>query len=353
MADFRLQVPLDGTDLLVPTVVGGATFPLVLGVAQAAVFGPLRVTCRRGLLASLLGGASVCLAGCAASLAAANSSLWTESLRVSGERDNRTLSRVVRLTPLDLLVSTVSSAVIFRALGGRFSSVLPSSLVRPGAFARECLPSKGPEYATHGQKNLIQTLGRKYGCHSCGRRWLTQFVADHQPPSNTLKNSLTQQYFYPQCPKCSNVQGAFVGGNSSKVVRIHPFSLRLYHVFVPMPLVIAYYKSQLSEVGTPNSVGTEVQVDRMLQRDTGSPQVQTKNIATQTSDEDSEERGRRKKPANLRAILAESGLSNLMADFPVLIIWQQVMEFLNSFHPVDAFHLTLWGFAVVAAFGTI
>ncbi len=76
-------------------------------------------------------------------------------------------------------------------------------------------------------------------------------------------------------------------------------------------------------------------------------------MATQTSDEDSEERGRRKKPANLRAILAESGFSNLMADFPVLIIWQQVMEFLNSFHPVDAFHLTLWGFAVVAAFGEV
>ncbi len=56
---------------------------------------------------------------------------------------------------------------------------------------------------------------------------------------------------------------------------------------------------------------------------------------------------------DLQAILAESGLSNLMADFPVLIIWQQVTEFLNSFHPMDAFHLTLWGFAVVAAVGEV
>lgn len=341
MADYALQVSLDQKDLTVSTAVGAATFPLVLGLAQSTVFRPLGVTCARGVVPSLLGGASICLAGGVASLTVATANSWSH---VQGSPGDKSQSRTVALTPSDLLVSTVSSVLIFRALGGRFTSVLPSSLLRPGAFAREWLPAKGPDYATQGQKNLIQAYGRKYGCHSCGKRWPSHFVADHQPPSSTLKNSLTQQFFFPQCPRCSNIQGSFVGGSGSKFIRTHPFSLRLYHLFLPVPLILAHIKSQSSNEEAQSSVGAKAV--------TGSLKDLTREVASQTPGEDGREL-ERKRPTDLRAILNDSDLSNLVANFPALIIWQRLMAFLNSFHPVDAFHLTLWGFAVVAAFGTI
>ena len=49
-------------------------------------------------------------------------------------------------------------------------------------------------------------LGRRYGCHSCGKRQQQEFIADHIPP-NKLVKFYERQKFYPQCKLCSQKQG--------------------------------------------------------------------------------------------------------------------------------------------------
>ena len=49
-------------------------------------------------------------------------------------------------------------------------------------------------------------VGKKYGCHSWGKRWSTSFVGDHMPPNKLVRKG-QQQRFYPQCTSCSNLQG--------------------------------------------------------------------------------------------------------------------------------------------------
>jgi hypothetical protein len=79
---------------------------------------------------------------------------------------------------------------------------------------------------------MIETMGRKWGCHTCGSRMLLpnkslatksfRFVGDHMPPKSVAeqmnRNWLrrlkvlpkVQFRFYPQCVTCSNAQGSIL-----------------------------------------------------------------------------------------------------------------------------------------------
>jgi hypothetical protein len=128
--------------------------------------------------------------------------------------------------------------VAFKLLGGRFWAISPSSYTHLGSFARWSIPCTS-SYATSNQRKMIEQMGRKWGCHTCGSRSMMvgpgggksflasskssiRFVGDHMPPKSVAeqmnRNWLrrlrvlpkVQFRFYPQCVTCSNTQGSIL-----------------------------------------------------------------------------------------------------------------------------------------------
>lgn len=340
----------DGRLLLGSGVVGAVTFPSLLAASQTGIFKQLRVSYRPGLTSSLLGLGSVLVASCGASLAAMKTiDILQQYLPV-----RRKLSTNVST---DLLLSTVGGVVLFRALGGRYNAVLPSNLMRPGVFAAESIPAlRGSEPASHKEKVLIRTLGARHGCHSCGRRRGMTFVADHQPPSKllgkhqngNLKSTEADsilQWFYPQCQHCSSVQGGLLAGKngmlapkSLKAVRTHVTSLKLYHLFLPLPFMVAYIRSTTSQAD-----GQESRDHKPDEKDG----QKSNHLSVQTSE--GEKHGSGQEPPLQTWLDVDVVLNS-----PLFIVWHKVMSFLDSFtNPLTAFNLTVWAFTIIAALGTI
>lgn len=92
------------------------------------------------------------------------------------------------------------------------SGNLPTG-IGAGPYARFGVPA-GPSLrpSTQQQKD-INTLGRAFGCHTCGTKdpglKSGNFVGDHQPPS-ALAPPETPQFYLPHCKKCSLGQGGRV-----------------------------------------------------------------------------------------------------------------------------------------------
>lgn len=58
-----------------------------------------------------------------------------------------------------------------QALGGRFSSVMPSDLTKPGALAFESIPARADNseaYAAPSVKRELARIFKRDGCHHCG-----------------------------------------------------------------------------------------------------------------------------------------------------------------------------------------
>jgi hypothetical protein len=89
--------------------------------------------------------------------------------------------------------------------------------IGPGPFASEWIPARDPGRTfTDEERDEINRIGRKFGCHTCGDRdpktKKGNFVPDHQPPS--ARNPLgSPQRLYPQCLTCSRRQGAWITNN--------------------------------------------------------------------------------------------------------------------------------------------
>ena len=339
--------------LLGSGVVGAVTFPTMLASSQLAVFKPLRLSYQPGLQSSLLGLASVTLASFGASLAA----LKTISVL---QQHLPTPEKKLSLTYRHLFVSTGSGVVLFRALGGRFRSVLPSNLMRPGVFATEWIPAlREAEHASPGEREIIQALGKKNGCHTCGTRTVEKFVADHQPPSRLLNNHRNpisepdplMQRFYPQCKKCSNVQGGILARQDVKdatthagAIRTHGSSLRLYHVFLPIPFLTAYLfgaSSQRRAVGTAET--------SLASTGDGAKAQNSENSEATVAKKSSSISDKSDKEGTALRVWMDTPLS-----FPLFIVWQEITRFIDSFtDPLISFHLTLWTFTIIAALGSI
>ena len=391
LLDTILHPSLAANELLASAAVGAVAFPSVLAFSQTAIFKPLKITVA-SRLSPVCGAISVTLAGFVASVSAIEAcSLLQNSLRdANGERED---SKISFSTP-ELVISTVSSVVVFHALGGRFSSVLPSHLFHPGAFARERIPAiRGFQLANASEKNLIRDYGKRYGCHTCGKKQVSSFVSDHQPPSHLLRNSnssasggaspsevggkvkqlgsevssgngvaenaVVRQFFYPQCYRCSSLQGGYLnGGGTAKAIITHPSSLRLYHIFLPIPFTVAYLKSRLQEeISLPllkkmstqrSGVVKHISQTSAAGRDVVEKASQTPATGSTVSVASPSAK------ASLRSIIQESDISQLVSNFPLLIVWQRAVQFLDSFkNPGDRFHIMLWAFVIVAAWGTV
>ena len=143
----------------------------------------------------------------------------------------------------------------FKAMGGRFWAIAPSSYTHLGSFSRWSIPCT-EKYASKAQREMIEKMGRKWGCHTCGSRMLgsktagaARFVGDHMPPKSVAEQMNKAWYrrlnivpkvqfrFYPQCVNCSNTQGSILSkatnalssssslaSSSSKSPIIHLFS---------------------------------------------------------------------------------------------------------------------------------
>lgn len=147
----------------------------------------------------------------------------------------------------DALPLAVAGVVGFRLLGARFAAVAPSDFRYLGAFAcvRDSLPAKS-SYASAAERDAIDAIGRRVGCHTCGVR-RARFHADHMPPNAVVKRardslwyrlpfvSLPKQRFFPQCHQCSARQAQAVR-SWSKALCFHVGSIRVYHAtgfFIP------------------------------------------------------------------------------------------------------------------------
>ena len=101
---------------------------------------------------------------------------------------------------IDAVGKILLGVSIYLALeGGFFRTTFPSSSIARGALANSrnmffrSIKSSGPA-TTHRERTIIQSLGKKYGCHQCGSRQFrpfnpTFFIADHIPPTKMALKS--------------------------------------------------------------------------------------------------------------------------------------------------------------------
>ena len=154
------------TDVAVASVVSGLSFPACLSALQTFIFGPSRLTSNRPFAAPICGFLSVFLSGSMAS------AMFVSCVALCAGRERffelhapkTTANTEFRLEfePTDVTVSGVLSLALFRLLGGRFRSVLPSHLAHPGAFARISLPAPGRHYASESAKRELARIGTEY-----------------------------------------------------------------------------------------------------------------------------------------------------------------------------------------------
>ena len=174
----------------------------------------------------------------------------------------------IRYLNICTLVYGISGLLSYRILGGRLRYTCPSDLYRTGTYMKVTLPAiRGNEYADKSQKLLLQQYGRTYGCHHCGVRWgryLSKisdrrywggYIGDHIPP-NKYSTSNTKQLFLPQCTTCSSKQSSSVRDDKRRLVL--PRSLRLYNLYLPIPLfgllivpILYSIQTQVDEIKQP------------------------------------------------------------------------------------------------------
>lgn len=337
-------------------IAGAVAFPSVLAAAQTYLWKPLRVSYSPTVRSSLIGLASVGMASIGASSAALGTIYVVQKSSYSS----------IKLAPTyeDLLISTLGGIVLFKAVGGQYGRVLPSNLMRPGAFAVDWVPAMNESArATPKERKIVNYLGSKHGCHTCGGKNRVTYIADHQPPSKLLGNHRNGkkpvhpnpllQRFYPQCLSCSHTQGGLLAAQNGISAIRHPraiithafnfWNLRAHHLLycLPIPLCVAY-------------MGTK---SRKSQRTEFKPAVKVKTPDESPKSSKEKEVSKESKESKVasRRMSPDTWLDvEVMLNFPLFIMWQRMVQFLDSFHdPLTTFHVTLWAFIIIAALGTI
>ncbi|MDY7078092.1 MAG: RHS repeat-associated core domain-containing protein [Chloroflexota bacterium] len=204
--------------------VGGLTFGAGLA-AGGAIAGAIGVSSASGAAATAIGVTTVAASGAAAG-------------QTSRATSNVLYGRGVTeglFQPKDMLLDAAFSATIFKIGGGNFNQIAPSDITRPGAYARESIASSGSD-VTRAESAQIQTLGNRWGCHTCGTRQPSgqygTWVGDHMPPTSQA-GGMPQQ-LYPQCASCSARQGGYLSHNTTCFVNhIWDGAWRLYYAWGP------------------------------------------------------------------------------------------------------------------------
>jgi len=247
------------TDTLCPVIGGYVAFGATLALSTLAQKA-IGVSTATPVLPSLLGFATVC----AASLVSEKTAIFAHELKWAPKKGSlgyirRKFEDKISETSSDIKSSTklrmgrkrnfklpmhevrvcLVGLLAFKSLGGRFWAISPSSFTHLGSFARWSIPCK-ESYATPKQRVMIEQMGRKWGCHTCGSKMYLKsaksstgktyrFVGDHMPPKSVAKhmNEMwvrrvgllppVQFRFFPQCVSCSNSQGSILSKAGSKL----------------------------------------------------------------------------------------------------------------------------------------
>ena len=151
---------------------GAVSFPLCMGAFQSTIFRPLRLTCNRPF-AMVLGCISVTLSSSAASIVFI--SYITLVHKIPSNIATSLKDRYFYFLPestgsipfsfdnLDVPLFAGISLIVFKVLGGRFRSALPSSLLHPGAFAKNSFPAASQNYASSFVKHKLLREGISQG----------------------------------------------------------------------------------------------------------------------------------------------------------------------------------------------
>lgn len=150
---------------------------------------------------------------------------------------------------------------------GGFRTAFPSSVIALGVFANHSnkmvrsMVTNSP-VATSTQRLHMQKLGKRFGCHQCGKRQLFNrniFIADHMPPTKMaiekdmkwyrrLFSLKLQQRLWPQCYSCFQTQGSAV--KTGTHVPIYHFRPNLFHLAPALAYVLLNNKDVLEAVDT-------------------------------------------------------------------------------------------------------
>jgi hypothetical protein len=114
-------------------------------------------------------------------------------------------------------IAIIPELAIGEAEVTEFEAALQSELdagfaLKPGPYSEESVPASGSG-VTRSEQEAIDRIGSRSGCHTCGTRTSGMkdghWIGDHQPP--TRLNLLGKpQDPYPQCLRCSQIQGGTV-----------------------------------------------------------------------------------------------------------------------------------------------
>lgn len=151
-----------------------------------------------------------------------------------------------------LATYSIASYLFFKLMGGRLRFILPSNVIKPGSFAKRYIPAT-LDYASPAERSIINRIGKKFGCHSCGVRFAF-FIADHQPPvkfaaeKTITTGKAVQQRFYPHCAQCSSVQAEAVRAGRGALVSARPY--RRFYIAAPLLAVWVGWEDEAKGAAT-------------------------------------------------------------------------------------------------------
>lgn len=98
--------------------------------------------------------------------------------------------------------------------GSAKTGITGPDTMKPGPYAVESIPARSKSQKfTKAEREKINEIGDKYGCHTCGTkpsgRSSGNWTPDHQPVSKTVPDG-TPQVLLPHCKTCSAIQGGHV-----------------------------------------------------------------------------------------------------------------------------------------------
>ncbi|KAJ7559974.1 hypothetical protein O6H91_04G109000 [Diphasiastrum complanatum] len=192
---FTRNGMLQGLHAVIPPACAALTFELTLLLYQGTgrVIG---VSCATPVLGPMLG----CVAVASASVASAKVSealIKSSCTNLKGDDTSYWSNH--------LFLHAVLGVIAFKALGGSCRSVMPSSVIHPGALARRSIPARGSRYANGLEADLVKDLYMEHGCHHCGSR-RGKSIADHMPPNLLANGNINRR---PTHHKAGIMAGAF------------------------------------------------------------------------------------------------------------------------------------------------